>query len=245
MKRNPIACSPENCGDLFPKCGTNSTYSYKGCRCDACCEAGREYARKQRAKKPKNTAPIGDRCECTPENCGELFPICGKQTTYSQKKCRCDACRAAKAEQARRYRDGNKPRIAASKREYREKNSGKVRAKKRRYYEENREALLAKTYAWTEANPERARANRRRGFRKWRALKLDAVTVPYTLEQLAQRMAYYGNACYLKLEGCTVVGTDIEHVKPLSKGGSEMLCNLRPACKSCNSRKNAKWPFAA
>ena len=164
MERNPIACSPENCGDLFPKCGTNSTYSYKGCRCDACCEAGRDYARKQRAKKPKNATPVGEKCACSPENCGDLFPICGKKATYSNKKCRCDACCAAKAEQARQYRDGNKPRIAASKREYHEKNVDKIRAKKQRHYEENREEYYARLRRWTEENPEKAAIKRRRNW---------------------------------------------------------------------------------
>jgi hypothetical protein len=38
-----------------------------------------------------------------------------------------------------------------------------------------------------------------------------------------------------------VAGED--HVKPLARGGSNWPANLRPACKSCNSRKGARWPF--
>ncbi|WP_349257835.1 HNH endonuclease [Iamia sp.] len=43
---------------------------------------------------------------------------------------------------------------------------------------------------------------------------------------------------------CGVEADSIDHVKPLSKGGAHMLSNLRPSCRSCNSRKGARWPFA-
>jgi hypothetical protein len=34
-----------------------------------------------------------------------------------------------------------------------------------------------------------------------------------------------------------------DHVQPLSKGGAHTLSNLKPSCRSCNSRKSASWPF--
>ena len=83
---------------------------------------------------------------------------------------------------------------------------------------------------------ERARVfgNRRR------AIKLATATVDFTVEQLEQRVAYYGGKCWI----CKVKPYEhIDHVKPLSRGGSHLLCNLRPACATCNNRKRAKWPF--
>jgi len=83
---------------------------------------------------------------------------------------------------------------------------------------------------------ERARVacNRRR------AIKLATATVDFTVEQLEQRVAYYGGKCWI----CKVKPYEhIDHVKPLARGGSHLLCNLRPACATCNNRKRAKWPF--
>ena len=33
-----------------------------------------------------------------------------------------------------------------------------------------------------------------------------------------------------------------DHVKPISKGGAHIPANLRLACNTCNSSKNAAWP---
>jgi len=75
---------------------------------------------------------------------------------------------------------------------------------------------------------------------KRRALMAGARTTPFTAEQLAQRMEYWGRKCWV----CSGPFEAIDHVKPLSKGGPHMLANFRPICTDCNSRKGAKWPYA-
>jgi 5-methylcytosine-specific restriction endonuclease McrA len=44
-------------------------------------------------------------------------------------------------------------------------------------------------------------------------------------------------------KGSIRLATEIRHVKPIAKGGAEMLCNLRPICRSCNASKCDKWPY--
>lgn len=47
----------------------------------------------------------------------------------------------------------------------------------------------------------------------------------------------YGRRCYLKLPGCKGVATTKDHVIPVEQGGTDALSNLRPACLSCNSKR--------
>jgi 5-methylcytosine-specific restriction endonuclease McrA len=59
----------------------------------------------------------------------------------------------------------------------------------------------------------------------------------YTTEQVQARMDYWGNKCWM----CGGPFECIDHVKPIKKLGKDCPANFRPACKSCNSAKSAKW----
>lgn len=58
-----------------------------------------------------------------------------------------------------------------------------------------------------------------------------------TDEQLAARIAYYGNKCAYCPNGKY---EHLDHVIPLARGGSQWPSNLRPACAQCNLSKGAK-----
>lgn len=70
-----------------------------------------------------------------------------------------------------------------------------------------------------------------------RAAKLRATVIPYTRQQVLDKCAYWGNKCWM----CGDHATTVDHVKPLSRGGLDCISNFRPACRSCNSSKRAKW----
>jgi len=213
---------------------------------------------------------------CTPANCGEVFPKCGSNSTYRNHKCRCDSCAAAHAETGKRYRETHREKVLQSKKRYREENPEKVaegkhrwhvanrehvaekgkryRAehretvleKKRRYAAKNSAAAVERARQWKLANPERNRENMRRKSLVRNAKKKAATVVAFTQEQLDQRMAYYGNRCWIQIPGvCTGAFDHVDHVKPLIKDGPHMLANVRPACAPCNQRKSDKWPFEA
>jgi hypothetical protein len=56
-------------------------------------------------------------------------------------------------------------------------------------------------------------------------------------ELTALVLATYGNRCHLRLPGCTRTATTKDHVTPYAQGGSDALENFRPACRSCNSKR--------
>src|SRR5690606_19457994 len=86
---------------------------------------------------------------------------------------------------------------------------------------------------------DRLRRNREHLSRR-RARIAGGLVIPFTAEQVAARIAYYGG------RGCiwrTAPYEELDHVKPIKVGGPHILANLRPACRSCNASKNATWPF--
>ena len=97
---------------------------------------------------------------------------------------------------------------------------------------EGQRARMAK---WRTRNPERrAEIDRANRYRR-RAAK----TIRFTPAQLDARMSMFGYRCWM----CGGPFDHVDHVKPISKGGAHMLCNLRPACMPCNNRKRDTWPF--
>lgn len=51
----------------------------------------------------------------------------------------------------------------------------------------------------------------------------------------AKVLETYGNQCWLKFPGCTGRADTLDHLMPYSKGGTDSVNNLRPACRHCNS----------
>ncbi len=68
------------------------------------------------------------------------------------------------------------------------------------------------------------------------------IVVDFTPAQKAARFMLWGGCCWM----CGVADADQEdHVKPISKGGSHCLSNLRPICQKCNATKRGTWPLTA
>ena len=87
------------------------------------------------------------------------------------------------------------------------------------------------------STPEAKQLKRRIQQSKRRERVRNGTPIPFTPEQLEQRISMFPT-CYL----CGVAPSDsIDHVKPLSKGGLNILANMKGACISCNSSKGNDW----
>jgi len=135
--------------------------------------------------------------------------------------------------------------------EYKLKNAAAMKKRDAEYYIRNKEEIKARSAEWrlwnyaqylvvaSEYPCSPVTAGERR--RKRRAAEKAVVVVLYTAEQFADRMSMWSGLCWI----CKVRPFEaVDHVKPISKGGPEMLSNLRPACTHCNCSKAAKWPFS-
>ena len=74
---------------------------------------------------------------------------------------------------------------------------------------------------------------------KRRVLKLNAKGT-HTEQQLRQKYEYHGKQCYYCKKPLTINELTEDHRIPLSKGGTDWIANIVPACLSCNSRKGKK-----
>lgn len=69
-----------------------------------------------------------------------------------------------------------------------------------------------------------------------RSLKARASTISFTKEEYFDRMSVFNFSCAY----CGGPWEHDDHVIPLSKGGLNVLANLRPACAHCNLSKGSK-----
>lgn len=135
--------------------------------------------------------------------------------------------------------DKNDPsyRQAANKRtsEWAKRNPSKRSAIMEAWRVANQDHVRQYGREYKQRNKERVQESARRRV----AAKKAASIVPFTIDQLTAKCAYWGNCCWL----CGGEQQAIDHVKPLAKGGPHVLANLRPICRDCNLRKSDKWPY--
>lgn len=156
-----------------------------------------------------------------------------KQTTkykeWVREYVRRPATKARNQEAKRRYRQTDKYRQTERARE----ETPEMREKRRLFSASERGKINNKKY---QATP-KGKATRKAITARYRALREAAegnLTASEWLEILRQHKhrCYY---CKRKMQNLTM-----DHVIPLSKGGSHTKENIVPACRSCNSRKHNK-----
>lgn len=86
---------------------------------------------------------------------------------------------------------------------------------------------------WYKKNPAKALAK----IHKRRALVGDSIE-NYTAQEWLELCELYGHICLCC--GRNDVPMTVDHVIPLSKGGSNGIHNIQPLCGSCNSKKGIK-----
>ncbi|MFE2532612.1 HNH endonuclease signature motif containing protein [Streptomyces sp. NPDC059371] len=91
------------------------------------------------------------------------------------------------------------------------------------------------------------RAASRRAESRRRAIKRLAESEHISEQQLQDLVEQFKGACWIcgDLFDAETVVLQVDHYKPLSKGGPHILANLRPVCAECNLRKSGRWPFTA
>jgi len=140
--------------------------------------------------------------------------------------------RRAKTQYAKKYRELNPEKVAAATKDWAKRNPDKMRAIDRRKYEKHKSKMLQNMRVWRSKNPDKVAVIKER-----RRARESGAAGDFTAEawiQLKQRARYQCLCCRKKKK------LTIDHVVPLSKGGTNDISNIQPLCRSCNSKKRTR-----
>lgn len=132
-------------------------------------------------------------------------------------------------EATRKWNKENKDKKAANAKRWKLLNPEKVKASSINYYEKHKKQRQVYERAWRQANADKLRE---RDHRR-RAIKNNA-DGSFTKKEFSELCIKHGNICVCCGEEKKMT---IDHIVPLSKGGSNSIDNIQPLCLSCNSKK--------
>ncbi len=159
-----------------------------------------------------------------------------------------------------KWRDENREKVIQQRKRYYQDNAGKLREYSRAYAKANRKLYRENQRQWRARNPEKVQIHYLRQIprtQKWR--KENPVKVRLSNHRRREHVRktwdksainilsqLISSASRLK---CAICGKNmpksdrtIDHVIPLSKGGTGDIWNLSITHHACNIRKNAKMP---
>lgn len=118
------------------------------------------------------------------------------------------------------------------------------RAASKIYYQKNREAIRARAtedrdyYRAYGAEWQRQHPERRAAYTRAYRYRKRGAAGSHTLQEWLEKVELLGGCCIYC--GRDDVPMTEDHKVPLSRGGSDDITNIVPACHSCNARKRAR-----
>lgn len=145
------------------------------------------------------------------------------------------------------YYDENREEILRDHKEYYRANRERILSYKKEHYKANKEAILKKSKEYFECNKEEVLSKNREYCRKnpdrfslyhnHRRINETVNGGSHTIKQRREKFLALGNVCYY----CSIPGKmTVDHMIPISRGGTDNIDNIVPACTTCNCRKGNK-----
>jgi 5-methylcytosine-specific restriction endonuclease McrA len=148
--------------------------------------------------------------------CGETKPIDRFSIDKQMKSGRCSYCKDCR----NNYAEKNRGKIIENKRTWQQKNPGKVYQYIQRFL--------------------RKHPGKRVEYRHTRRAREMGVGEMFTAEEWQSLKEYYNYTCLCCKRREPEIKLSPDHVKPLARGGSNLIGNIQPLCESCNQKKHAK-----
>jgi len=231
------------------KHGTNRGYGVYKCRCDDCRVAHSEAARIDRERNNARVTAAQRRrwredpkyrqyqAEWRAENREQVlawkreYYVRHREQLLEQDKVRYQRQRQRYIDNAKRWREANPERsreIARGVRErHREEYNLRAAERARERYASDPDKYKVAFKRWRLENPEAARLTNQRNRHKRRGAEFTAEAIEWIASLVDPLCTYCGERA-----------DTIDHIIPVSKGGTGEVDNLTPACRSCNSKKH-------
>jgi len=183
----------------------------------------------------------------TCSKCRETKPL----EDFGKNKSRPDGknpwCKVCNSASAKRYYHKNPERMKERRREWYQDNIERERAKAKDRYWADPEASREKNKKWKSENSEKVKAYQReyvrsnldafRCYNQNRRARLEGNGGSHTAEQWQLLCESFGNVCLCCKEEKPLT---VDHVVPISKGGTNDIWNLQPLCRGCNSSRGTQ-----
>jgi len=181
-----------------------------------------------------------------------LRETCGTYSGYQSHSLRneivCADCLKARKDYRRKDYYKNHEKNKTKNREWVKNNPEKIKASRARWRQNHSEQIKEAIKNARKAKPEKYRLIENNKARRRRALKQSTKVDFYTDQQVLDLYGINCHICHLPIDlsaprSCKKKGWEnglhIDHVIPISKGGSDTIENVRPAHGICNIRKGA------
>ncbi len=159
---------------------------------------------------------------------GKPCKKCGSNEWYKNGN-----CAPCAREMSLKWQRKNLDKVRVNNAKWQRNNPDKVKEKNKKWRRENPDKVRGRTSRWQRENPSKANEKTRR-YQSRKAIAGGS----YSADEWEALVEHYGNRCLCC--GRTDVKIVVDHVVPVTKGGSSNIDNIQPLCQSCNSRKGTK-----
>jgi hypothetical protein len=197
------------------------------------------YRRHYQRNREKILAKGQEWAKSHPDKCREYTAAYRQQHPEAREKHRLNAQeyvqknREKVSAQKRAYRLANIDKEQKYRNDHRENENRRSREWEAKYRQQNREEYRRKQREAYKKNPEKYLAKNHR----YEARKIGGGGA-YTTDEWKALLKSSGYRCVWC--GCSDVKLTVDHVIPVSMGGTSNIDNIQPLCLSCNSRKRDK-----